>query len=215
MRRNWLDLEPRGRAFCWDCRKPKSVCYCGLVKPFAPKIEFVILIHPEEARRHIASARMAHLNLSNSHFLVGEDFSEDRRLAKLLNDESRSHWLLYPGESAIALHEDGCASEYWQTVGPSNQATVYVIDGTWRKVGRMVASRPELLGLRRLAFQPPHPSRFQIRKQPAAYCWSTLEAISYIIERTNAAELSDANVLQNCFLSMVEQQIEFETRDSL
>lgn len=213
LRQQW-DQKHQPRAFCWQCRKPKIVCYCKLLEPFNSRIEFVILVHPDEARRHIASARMAHLNIIGSQFIVGEDFSDHPVITQLLSDHARSCWTLYPGHSAVPLHEADCAEVFWQSVGTSKRATVFVIDGTWRKVGRMIASNPNLLELPRLSFHPPHPSQFKIRRQPAAYCWSTLEAIDFVIAQTNAAPPDKRAVLQRCFQYMVSQQIGFERNSS-
>src|SRR5262245_52661614 len=68
----------RGR--CVRCRRPATVCYCASIRAFSPAARFVILMHRNEARRGIASGRMAHLCLTNSELWQGTDFTEDERV---------------------------------------------------------------------------------------------------------------------------------------
>src|SRR4051812_27006509 len=57
-----LANSPVYRTFCWDCRQPDFSCYCAWLKPFDPGIQFVILTHPVEYFRRIATGRMSHLS---------------------------------------------------------------------------------------------------------------------------------------------------------
>ncbi len=207
---NLIQNEPITRAVCWTCRKPSKICYCANLRPFRTSIDFVFLVDPPEDRRHIASARMAHLNLIGSHYFVGTDFVRHREVVALLAESSRSNWLLFPGPEALALDQSGAAEAFWGHIGPERQATVYVIDAKWSRVKRMVEAFDCLRKLPRIAFTPPRPSRFRIRKQPSANCWSTLEAIDYTIVRTKAAAAEERQVLLECFDTMVEQQINFQ-----
>ncbi|MCB0386381.1 MAG: DTW domain-containing protein, partial [Bdellovibrionales bacterium] len=68
------ELE-RYRVVCSNCFQPLVGCYCSVLRPFDPQIEFVILIHPIEARKRIATGRLSHLILKNSHFFRGQNFA--------------------------------------------------------------------------------------------------------------------------------------------
>jgi DTW domain-containing protein YfiP len=59
---------------------------------------------------------------------------------------------------------------------------VFVIDGTWNTVKKMLRLSPNILSLPRFCFTPPGLSNFKVRKQPAPECYSTIEAIHHTIE---------------------------------
>ncbi|MDX9731096.1 MAG: DTW domain-containing protein, partial [Bdellovibrionales bacterium] len=93
----------QARPFCWTCRQPQTACYCARLRRFDSGIEFVILIHPIESRRRIATGRMSHLILENSHLIEGEEFSQDRRVQALLDRTDVYPTVLYPGKTAQDL----------------------------------------------------------------------------------------------------------------
>src|SRR5688500_6360293 len=91
------------REYCAACKKPTSTCYCAYIRPFSSSIRFVILIHHEEARRSVATGRMAHLCVLNSDLFVGTDFTEHEGVNALLSDPNNYPVVLYPGSKAINL----------------------------------------------------------------------------------------------------------------
>ncbi|MEQ1878736.1 MAG: tRNA-uridine aminocarboxypropyltransferase, partial [Bdellovibrionia bacterium] len=118
------------RRLCLNCRQPAFSCFCSVLSPLDPKIEFVILIHPLEARRRIATGRMTHLMLENSRLLEGHDYSGDARVDEIVNDPARHCVILYPGRLSTDIthfSKDERASLF-----PNDKRlTVFVIDGTW------------------------------------------------------------------------------------
>jgi DTW domain-containing protein len=75
-----MRLEPAVRRLCTQCRLAAVVCDCARLKPFDARIKFVILIHPEEVRRRIATGRLSHLMLKNSDLIEGESFEACARV---------------------------------------------------------------------------------------------------------------------------------------
>lgn len=204
------------RRTCWTCFQPQQNCYCESLRPFDSGIEFVILIHPIEARRRIATGRMSHLSLKNSYLFEGEDFSNDHRLTKVLNDPLRNVVMLYPGANAIDMgnpHSD----KLIELKDPKKILSVVVIDGTWATARKMVRSL-NLIDLPRVCFRPSRASRFRVRKQPEAYCYSTIEAIYQTIEFLGPLRNFDTSTrrheaLLQTFDRMVERQIAFLPRE--
>src|SRR3982751_2772764 len=92
-----------GREFCLRCGKAGSHCVCPEIRSFHSPITFVILIHPNEARRAVATGRMAHLCVENSYLWKGLDFSQDERVNALLSDSSKYCVLLSPGLGSIDI----------------------------------------------------------------------------------------------------------------
>lgn len=209
-RRQRTMQNPAHRTSCWRCFQPASNCYCEELRPFDSKIEFVILIHPIESRRRIATGRMSHLTLRNSHLIEGEDFSDDQTLNAILEDSSREIVMLYPGPQAVDLKE---FSSTQLNQSSQKKLTVIVIDGTWATARKMVRSR-SLQGVPRVSFRPSRASRFRVRKQPNVHCFSTIEAIFETIEILGPSRGFDVSTrrhqaLIDVFERMVERQITF------
>ncbi len=180
-------------------------------------------MHPIERRRRIATGRMSHLCLADSEVIVGQTFAEDGRLNEILHNPQYNCVVLYPGNQAIDISEAGAHSNSKSNAGSEvkqslflegKKTVVIVIDGTWATAKKMMNQSPNLKKLKRICFTPPGPSRFRVRKQPRAECYSTIEAIHYTIELVG--EYAGFNVkskahndLLYVFDKMVERQIEF------
>lgn len=200
------------RNICDQCRQPGFSCYCQFVTKFDPQIKFVILMHPIERRRRIATGRMSHLCLEDSELIVGQGFANDHRLNSILNDPQYNCVVLYPGNQAVDISESN--SEMKQLFPEGKKTVIIVIDGTWATATKMMNRSPKLKVLPRICFTPPGPSRFRVRKQPRAECYSTIEAIHLTIKLVG--EYAGFNVdvgvhdgLLNVFDKMVERQLEF------
>jgi DTW domain-containing protein YfiP len=172
---------PRLREYCKTCVRPASACYCQHIRRFNPGVQFVILIHPIEQRRRIATGRMAHLSLENSQLIVGENYSNDRQVNALIENEKNFPVILFPGTTAAnlsALNAEGRAHLF-----PANKnLIIFVIDGTWNTAKKTMFWSENLKKLPRICFSPPTPSHFRVRKQPSSECYSTIEAIHHTIE---------------------------------
>jgi len=201
------------RSLCTDCMQPSFSCYCAHIQKFNPQIKFVILIHPIEMRRRIATGRMSHLTLENSELIMGLDYSNDGRVNELLSNQNLNCVLLYPGKNSKDVSKLG---ENEKSLMFENQRTltVFVIDGTWATARKMVRLSQNILNLPRICFTPDTPSRFRVRKQPAPECYSTIEAIHHTIEILGKragfnSEGREHDKLLHVFDKMVERQLEF------
>lgn len=199
------------RAFCQSCWQPDFNCFCEQVRPFDPNIEFVILIHPIESRRRMATGRMAHLGLANSQIIRGSGFANCPRINKLLENNSFDNFVLSPGLNSVNLSH---LSENELTVkfGTLKKIRIFVLDGTWANAGKMLTRTPKLVDLPRICFTPNRPSNFRVRKQPHANCVSTIEAIHQTIELLAPYRHIDTTANQHDqllqpFNWMVEEQI--------
>ena len=197
--------EPAYRGFCCQCRLARATCDCARLQPFSPATEFVILMHPEESRRRIATGRLTHLILRNSHLIVAESFEYDARVTALLAADNRECVVLYPGKTALDI-KDAEASR--SELVSKKIRTIFVLDGTWRTAKKMLRLSPALAALPQICFTPPHLSTFRIRKQPRPYCYSTLEAVHHILSKFEPS-LTERDQLIHLFDSMVERQIRY------
>jgi DTW domain-containing protein YfiP len=203
---------PERRPTCERCRKALTTCYCHLLRPYAAPIEFVILQHPGEARNPIATARMAHLSMTNSRMIVGYHFDGNAQVESLLRAPERRNVMLYPRPDAEPL--DDVLSE---ALAPSAEPLVlWVLDAKWSHVAKMMRLSPSVKALPATAFAPQAPSRFCVRTQPDRTCLSTVEAIHAVLAR-RAQLAGDGDTrhegMIEVFRHLVSQQLGFCDRD--
>ncbi len=212
-RQNLLKQRPVYRTLCGTCLHPTFSCYCESLQSFNPQIQFVILIHPIEFQRRIATGRMSHLILENSHFIKGQDYSNNAQVNQLIEDPSNHSLILYPGVSSVNLTSQS-KSQRASLFPAGKKITIFVIDGTWATARKMVRQSQNLQNLPRICFTRSQPSTFRVRKQPAAHCVSTIEAIHETIELIGDVCGFDTknrthDRLLKAFDQMVEKQIEY------
>lgn len=201
------------RNICGSCRQPGFSCYCEYVKKFDPKIKFVILMHPIERRRRIATGRMSYLSLQDSELMVGQEFAANSKLNSILENPGYNCLVLYPGMKAVDISQSSSDAKSALFV-EGKKTVIIVIDGTWATAKKMMNRSPNLKKLPRICFTPSQPSRFRVRKQPRPECYSTIEAIHHTIELIgDFAGFDTANSEHDSLLyvfdKMVERQLDF------
>ncbi len=200
------------REICTRCFQPHFTCYCHLVVPFDPKIKFVILIHPIEDRRRIASGRMSHLCLIDSELILGVDYSNHPQVNAILKNPVYHPLLLYPGPQAINLSKLSLGEK--TMLCPSDKKpVVFVIDGTWNTARKTLRLSTNLQALPRISFSANLKSNFRVRSQPDPHCFSTLEAIHQTIELLGKSQNFETenrahDALLKVFDHLVEDQLE-------
>ena len=193
--------------------QPDFGCYCEFVQKFDSRIKFVILIHPIEVKRRIATGRMSHLVLKNSELIKGQDYSQNDRVNELLNDPQNQCLILYPGRfSQNVTPKPGIEKPKVFETGKT--PVLFVIDGTWATARKTMKQSLNLKAVPRICFTPPGPSNFRVRKQPAPECYSTIEAIHHTVELLGPEAGFDPasrehDKLLFVFDKMVERQLEF------
>lgn len=184
-----------GRPTCYRCFRPRTFCYCGLVSSIDNRTSIVILQHPRERFHPIGTARIAQLALRNCRIEVDHArcFSRGTRELQLPPNTG----LLYPEAPSRLLHEVPVHER------PQH---LLVLDGTWHHARYLFRDVPGLAQLPRYSIDPPAPSHYRLRKEPAADFVSTIEAIAYclkILEPDNR----DVDRLLDVFHEMIDRQI--------
>ena len=190
------------REMCWECRRPMRVCYCAAVRPIETRTRVVILQHPRESDVPINTARIAELALSNSTLHVGLDFARDSGLKAALSDPAAPPVLLYPSNDAKDLALEA----------PPGPVTLVVIDGTWWQASKLFKLNPFLHALPRYGLAPSEGSRYRIRREPAAHCLSTIEALEAALSLLERRPGGFPELLAP-FDTMVETQLDFVNRE--
>jgi DTW domain-containing protein YfiP len=148
---------------CRRCRRAASVCYCAHLATIESRTHVVFLQHPKERRVAIGTARLAHLALPNSELHIGLAFADHPVSARLTAGAA----LLFPGDDALDP----------ATLSHCLPRTLVVLDGTWSQARKLLGFNPALRALPRIGLVPTRPSRYAIRREPAAHCLSTVEAV--------------------------------------
>ncbi len=211
-----VDIEranAQARPFCWNCRQPSGGCFCAHVRAFDPAMSFVILIHKIESRRRIATGRMSHLMLKSSKLIEGDCFENNPHVNSLMADPEVFPVVLYPGSGSIDVSKLALDDQA-AIVPPHRRLLIFVIDGTWATARRTMRLSSNLARLPRVCFSPVRESQFKVRKQPAANCVSTIEAIHHTIELLGDSQGFETATrahdgLLEVFSFMVERQSAF------
>jgi DTW domain-containing protein YfiP len=199
-----MEAEPTltRRSTCERCRRPTATCYCAHVTPLSTRTRVVVLQHPREERTAIGTARMAHLSLEQSILRVGLDFAHDAVVQAALADRA-DRYVLFPGEGAIPI----------DALPADRPITLVVLDGTWWQAKKLLTLNPQLQALPRVGFSPSAPSDYRIRKQPAEFCVSTIEALAEVLGRIEGDPERFAALLRP-FRAMVDGQIRYASEIS-
>lgn len=179
------------RARCLRCERPLNHCLCALIPCLDNRTRVLLLQHPSEVGHALNTARLAALGLANAELMVGEDFSD-------LDLSAWDAWLLFPGESAVALAE--------LAARPVDKPRLLVVpDGTWRKARKLLHLNPNLAALPRVVLPGGLTSRYRLRKAPAEGALSTIEAVVHALDALDAPQ-SHAELLRP-FDALIEGQI--------
>lgn len=179
------------RARCPRCERPLSHCLCALIPRLDNRTRVLLLQHPSEVGHALNTARLAALGLANAELMVGEDFSD-------LDLSAWDAWLLFPGESALALAE--------LAARPVDKPRLLVVpDGTWRKARKLLHLNPNLAALPRVVLPEGLTSRYRLRKAPAEGALSTVEAVVQALDALDAPH-SHVDLLRP-FDALIEGQI--------
>jgi DTW domain-containing protein YfiP len=187
------------RACCPGCWRPLAVCFCARITVLPTRTRLLLLQHARERRVGIGTARMAHLALPSSVLRVGVDFAADPVVQAVLRDPVPAY-VLFPGPGAQPV----------ETLPRDRPLQLVVLDGTWWQARKLLRANPALTALPRVAFRPRHPSGYLIRRQPADFCLSTIEALAEVLQALEPDGARFARLLDP-FAAMVERQRWFQT----
>ncbi len=170
------------------------------------RTRIVLLMHTKEYRyQKCTTGRLTCLNLANSEIISGVRFEDNLRVRALIDDPNNFPVLLYPGNGAMDIRGDGLAAALPHDRG----LTVFMVDATWQCSKKIVRLGPSLQRLPRISIRPLSPSRYTIKRQPAAWCLSTIEAAHELflaLESRGLDEYPDKNRLLAAFHAMQDFQ---------
>ena len=193
------------REYCYRCNRVKSSCVCKYINTIETKTKFVLIMHPKEYRKtKNNTGKMTINSLSNSKIFVGIDFSQNKEINELIDNEKNSCFVLYPGESSINLNKKNIKSE--------KDIVIFIIDSTWPCSKKILRLSEKLNSLPKISFSSELVSNYQFKKQPNPHCLSTIESTLCILKLLNFHNIENVsqknlNEFLNPFNEMVEYQI--------
>ncbi|MFG1483141.1 tRNA-uridine aminocarboxypropyltransferase [Halobacteriovorax sp. HFRX-2_2] len=198
------------RIKCMGCSRPKTLCVCSLIKTSQIRSKIVILIHPMEAKKEkLGTGRITHTGLANSELIMGIDFTNDKKVNELLNNERYYPMVLYPGEDALNI---SAPSSDEVELLKNKVPLIFVIDGTWPCAKKMMKLSTNINELPRISFSSDKESAFLIKHQPHKQALSTVESVHVLIKELGkyGVEELDGNEdsMIDAFKAMVQKQID-------
>jgi len=194
-----------GHKYCYRCFRPVRNCLCQEARPFFTQTEFIFLLHSKEARKEkTGTGRLAQLCLQNSRLFSGTDFSEDHSVNQLLSDPEYYSVLLFPGENSVDINTT-------RSLQPAEKKLrVFVPDGTWTLIKRMIKKNTALSRLPQICFTPPRPSQFVLKKEPNKDFVCTIEAVYYFLEAAQIQGWEDCKGKHKVLLEVLTKMVEYQ-----
>ncbi|MGL1891124.1 MAG: DTW domain-containing protein [Spirochaetaceae bacterium] len=191
---------------CYKCYRPIKTCYCKYIEPFEPNIKFVFLMHPKEAyKQKTGTGRLASLTIVNSEIIIDETFDNNIRVQELINSPEYFPMVLYPDEDAhFAQTFD------FKKYGEDRELLIFLIDATWSFAKKMITRSPSLLNLPKLSFKKEYRSAFEIKKQPANFCLSTIESTYFLIKELQESGVCNKDINPDGLISIFRQMVKLQ-----
>ena len=195
-------------SFCYKCYKQSKNCLCHLVSSFSPVFQFVILMHPMEAKKEkMGTGRLSHLFLEGSKIITGVDFSQNEEVNQLIKEGNV--YIMYPGENAINV-SCGEVGKLKNQIEKNQRISIFLIDGTWPCAKKMMKLSKNLHDLPRISFDVTKESMFEIKEQPSKFCLSTIESIHLFLTECERRNLINIDHNQDKMLDAFKQMVEFQ-----
>ena len=189
--------------------RTSSSCICKHLNPFQTKTRFIILMHPKEYKKEKSgTGHMTKLQLENSEIIVGVDFTNNKRVNEILNEEQGDSFLLYPGKDSFNLSVRK-SPEIISFIGA--HPYIFLLDGTWPCARKMLKLSKNLQKLKRVSFDNKIISKFIIKQQPDSLCLSTIESVYTVLNLLKEGDLENCETKDFLipFEKMIEYQLEY------
>ena len=189
--------EPSKRKVCGNCRYPLKTCVCSALTYIENETNVIILQDKNEVNNAKNTARLLALSLRNISIVKSDDIDSMRKLEAACIQNSAAFALFFPSNSSSAFETHVSSNSETSLDEKQEKATettrsikhVLFIDGTWRKAKRLYLSHDWLPRLPNYHFDESIQGQYRIRKTSVKNGLSTLEAVAYVLSKTD-----DANV---------------------
>ncbi|MFK2821988.1 tRNA-uridine aminocarboxypropyltransferase [Arcobacter sp. YIC-80] len=191
---------------CYKCYRPKTSCSCENIQiKLKTKTKFVILMHPKEFKKtKNGTGFMTRNSIKNCEVIIGVDFTNNKKVNKLIEDKNFSPYLLYPHEQSIKINKE--------IINDNKNLLIFILDSTWPCSKKMLKQSLNLQKLPKLSFEHDLKSNFKFKTQPQDECLSTIESTFCLLQELHNQEIENfkSNNLDTFLLpfhKMVEYQL--------
>ena len=175
-------------------------------------------MHPKEAyKQRTGTGRLAHLTLVDSEIIVGIDFTENKRLNTLIQDENYYPVLMYPSPDAWTAtgYRENEPHTLKEACG-EKKLLVILVDATWACAKKMVKLSKNIQVLPKISFTAGYKSIFTFKTEPQDDFISTIETCYYLLKELRVGEFSttitqpdfNPEPLMDIFKKMIKTQLE-------
>lgn len=184
------------RKICNNCQRPASTCLCAELVLLHSHYQIIVLQDKTEAKHALSSTPLLIKQLHNSQLYIGDTFVAEEILGQNWQDNS------------VLVFPDSVCSEDYQarTIDNNNIKHIILLDGTWKKVRRLIHLNPWLNQLARISIDAASAGNYRIRKSEFKHGLATIEAASNVLNQLS--ESSKYSALLCAFDKMITQQIE-------
>lgn len=180
------------RLICPNCHRPIKTCLCDVMTSLSCNYQVIILQDPKEAKHALSSAPILAKSIIGARLIIGEVFQPE---AFLGDNWLADSLLVFPGKVALSTAQ----------VENNEIKNLILLDGTWRKVSRLIHLNPWLDQLPRIAINSSNSSQYKIRKSPREDGLSTIEAAVHVLNDLHPKQ--DFTTILSAFNKMIEFQI--------
>ncbi len=159
--------------------------------------EVIVLQDPSEVKHAKNTVKLLALVIPNVTIVVGETPEDFAEVRDTLAQSQKAIYVIYPTQDSRCIDK----------VKPVKDAVLIFLDGTWRKVFKMMALNPWLEQYPALHLNLDASSQYKIRKAPRVDSLSTLEAVALSLKTID--NQLDVAPLYNALNAMVEKQLQF------
>lgn len=181
------------RALCRGCERPLKTCLCADIIQLKCDYRLIILQDPKEAKHALSSAPILAKSIVDTKYIIGEVFDPIELLGP---DWKTQSLLVFPNDNSLSP----------QAARQQKFRNLILLDGTWRKVARMIHTNPWLSELPCLVINSCYKSQYLIRKSPRNDGLSTIEAA--VIALNDLHDGASFDPILGAFNKMIEFQIQ-------
>lgn len=180
------------RKRCHHCERPIKTCLCDALTCLSCDYELIILQDTKEAKHALSSAPILKKSIKGARLIIGDIFNPEELLGK---DWQTNSLLVFPNQESLTS-EQAIARKFKHLI---------LLDGTWRKVARMMHVNPWLISLPCIAITSSNSSEYQIRKSPREDGLSTIEAAVQTLNQLHPDD--DFSEILTAFRKMISYQV--------
>jgi len=183
---------PENTTDCPHCGKPAELCVCEGIAAIDNKVFVLILQHPQEQDRSLATARLTTLHFKNTRLAIGLSWPSLTKIFGRPVDPQRWAVLylgstkgadLAPDRDMVLVDRKGAALGDQKRVLREIEGII-LLDGTWSQAKALWWRNAWMLKCRRVVLSPRQPSRYgRVRREPRRDALSTIEAAAMLVAR--------------------------------